>query len=80
MEIVAEGIEVYDLTWGSERYDGSVVFQKWQFFVDAKTSLPQRTEYYEKVFTDSEYTLSSVMEIEYLSDSEMQFVLEETSF
>jgi len=80
LEIVAEGIEVYDLTWGSERYDGSVVFQKWQFFVDAKTSLPQRTEYYEKVFTDSEYTLSSVMEIEYLSDSEMQFVLEETSF
>ena len=57
-----------------------MVFQKWQFFVDAKTSLPQRTEYYEKVFTDSEYTLSSVMEIEYLSDSEMQFVLEETSF
>jgi len=80
LEIVGEDVEVYDLTWRSEGYDGSVVFKKWRVFVSAKKNLLQRTEYYEKVFTDSEYTLSSVMEIEYLSDSEMQSVLEETSF
>ena len=80
LEIVGEDIEVYDLTWGSERYDGSVVFKKWRVFVSARKNLLQRTECYEKVFADSEYTLSSVMEIEYLSDSEMQSVLEETFF
>jgi hypothetical protein len=78
--IVAEDIEVYDLTWVGKKHINVMVINKWRFFVDAKTSLPQRTEFYRKLFTESEYTLMTVNMIKYLSDSELQFVLEETSF
>jgi hypothetical protein len=77
---VAKGIEVYDLKWADKAYDGSVVFKKWRFFVDAKTSLPQRTEFFQKLAADSEYTSMSAMVVRYLTDSEMQAVIKEVSF
>jgi hypothetical protein len=77
---VTKGIEVYDLTWTEKAYDGSTVLKKWRVFVDPKTNLPQRVEWYEKSATESEYTLSSTMAIEYLSESEIQEVIKEASF
>jgi len=77
---VTEGIRVYDLMWLEKAYDGSVTFRKWRFFVEPETNLLQKTEYYEKLPADSEYTLYLVMVVEYLSDSEMQVVIEEASF
>jgi len=72
--------EVYDLTWVRKRYGGSDEFLKWRFFVDSRTNLPHRTEFYEKSPTDSQYTLTSAALVEYLSDSEMQAVVKEVSF
>ena len=72
--------EVYDLTWVRKRYGGSDEFLKWRFFVDSKTKLPQRTEFYEKSPTDSQYTLTSTALVEYLSDSEMRVVIKKVSF
>jgi hypothetical protein len=48
--------------------------------VDPKTNLPERTEFYQKLPADDEYILISAMEVEYLSDSKMQEVIEEVSF
>ena len=77
---VAEGIEVYDLTWTQKRYGGSVTSQKWRVFVDSRTKLPQRTEFYEKLPAGSKYDLSSVKMVRYLSNSDIQDVIKNASF
>jgi hypothetical protein len=77
---VAKGIEVYVLKLIGNTLDGSQVFKKWRFFVDSKTNLPKRTEFYQKLPTDDEYIFISALEVEYLSDSKMQEVIKEASF
>ena len=72
--------EIYDLTWTDTAYDGSLVFNKWRMFVDPADNLPQRTEFYQKLAADAEYTLDSAMVVEYLSDGEMEAVIREASF
>jgi len=79
-EFVAEGTEAYDLTWIKTALDGSIGFRKWRVFVDSKTNLPLRTETYRKLDSETEYTLVSVKAVEYLSDSEMESVIQEASF
>lgn len=77
---VAEGIEIYDLRWAERKYGGSAVFKKWRVFADPGTNLPQRVESYQRLGTESEYTLRSVKVVEYLDESEMQAVIKEVSF
>lgn len=73
-------IKVYDLTWTEKAYDGSIAFRKWRVFVDPETNLPQIVEWYEKLAADSEYTLMSMMIVEYLDDSEIRAVIRNGSF
>ncbi len=80
LEDVSEGVEVYDLIWTEKKHGGSAVFKKWRFFVDPETNLPQKTEFYEKSPTDSEYTLASVMVVEYLSNSEIKALIKDIGF
>ncbi len=68
---VAEGIEVYDLTWTQKR---------WRVFVDSRTKFPQRTEFYEKLPAGTKYDLKSVKEVGYLSDSEIRAVIKDAFF
>jgi len=75
-----EGIEVYELIWMQKSYDGSTGFNKWRFFVDPQTYLPRKTEFYTKRVGDSEYTLRSMKIVAYLSDSEIEAVIQEASF
>ena len=76
----AKGAEVYDLMWGQEASDGSVIFRKCRVFVDAKTNIPRRTELYRKLSGDDEYALRSVKVVKCLSDSEMQTILKKSPF
>ena len=68
--------EIYDLTWT----DGSVIFSKWRVFVDPVTNLPQRTEFYQKLPTETDYSLLSSMVVEYLTDGEIESAVREASF
>ena len=77
---VREAIETYNLIWVEKAYDGSVVFNKWRVFVDPKTNLPQKTEFYKKLAVDDEYALESVRTVEYLSDGEIQALIKDKSF
>jgi hypothetical protein len=77
---VAEGVEIYDLKWTQKRYTGSPKFKKWRVFADAKTSLPQRVEWYTSFTDDAEFVLETVMIVEYLDESGMQAVIKEVSF
>ena len=76
LEATGKSTEVYDLTWVEKKYGGAAVFMKWRVFVDPKTNLPHRTEFYKKLPADSEYTLEMVMLVKYLSDSEIQAVID----
>ena len=76
----AKGLEVYDLTWVIKKHSGLVVFKKWRVFVDAKTNLPHKTEWYQKLTADEEYTLLSVNVVKYLDRSEIQAALKSGGF
>jgi hypothetical protein len=80
LETTTKGIEAYDLTWTERVYDGSTVFKKWRFFVNAKAGLPQKIEIYQILRADTKYILISLMTVEYLSDGEMLEVVKEASF
>jgi hypothetical protein len=67
--------EVYDLTW-SESTSSSVVQRKWRCYVDPVTRLPNRIESYRKRSVETDYVLRSQMGVEYLSDAEMEAVIE----
>jgi len=73
-------IEVYDVTWVGKKHGGSDEFLKWRVFVDSRTKLPQRTEFYEKLPAGTTYDLTSVKKVEYLSDNEIQSVIKDASF
>jgi hypothetical protein len=79
MQSTSDGTEAYDLTWTESRYAG-VVHNKRRFFVDPETKLPHRIEYYQKRFADGQYSLMSVMRVQYMSDAEMENVIREASF
>jgi len=77
---IAESTKVYDLEWIEKRYDGSLKFKKWRFFVVPKTNLPLRVEGYQRLTGDPEYTLGSIIVVEYLSNSETQTAIKRASF
>jgi hypothetical protein len=77
---ITEGVEVYDLKWTEKSRRGSVVFHKWRVFVNPKTGLPNKTEFYEKLSAGSEYVLKIAIVIEYPDHREIQAVLKEASF
>jgi hypothetical protein len=76
---LAEGVEVYDLTWVEKIYDGSPTSKRWRVFIKTGTNLPQRTEFYEKLPTDGDHILRTVRVIRYLSDEEIQTLAEKSS-
>ncbi len=78
--IAASDTAIYELIWIKTSPAGNKVFNKWRFFVDPKTYLPRKTESYTKRVGDSDYTLRSAMEVEYLNDSEMEDVVKKASF
>lgn len=77
---VATGIEVYDLVWAKEVHEGIVVSNKWRFFVDTKTNLPQRAEFYRKLTPESGYALELSIVVEYLDNGKMESLIKEHSF
>ena len=79
-EATTEGIQVYDLTWVEKLSPNSFTSRKWRVFVDRRTNLPQRTEFYEKLPADGEYMLRSNKLVKYLSDSEIQTIIKAGAF
>ncbi len=77
---IFKGTEVYDLTWVERKYGGSVVFIKWRVFVNSDTNLPRRIEWYQRLDTENEYTLMTLIKVECLSDDEVQTVIKKASF
>jgi len=64
----------------TESTDISLVHNRWRAFVDPRTNLPLRAEFYQKRPVDSEYRLASVKQIRHITDAEIEAVIEGVSF
>ena len=71
--------EMYDLTWTARTDRGEAKLRKWRVFVEPKTNLPQKAQFYDKSPTDAGYVLRNELVVEYLSDDDMKTVVEEAS-
>ena len=77
---ISHNIEVYDLTWAEEMYDGSETLCKWRVFINIEANLPQKIEWYQKPHPDKDYNLTSILEVEYPDESRIDTFIKETGF
>ncbi|MCK4887144.1 MAG: hypothetical protein KAS96_07125, partial [Planctomycetes bacterium] len=75
-----DGIEIYDLIWTDKDFTGSKDFRKYRFYINYKTNLPYRIEYYRKLATEERYNLINVKMIKYLDSGKFQAVVIEKGF
>ena len=76
---IVPGARVYDLVWlQKDTASEAVVYRKWRVFVDARTNLPKRAEWYVKFSLEAEYTFESFIIVAYPRESEIQSLVEKT--
>ena len=68
--------KVYDLVWTETTATGVSIPYKRRYYVDPKTSIPNKIEFCRKSTENDEYTLVSEIVVEQISDSEMQAAIE----
>ena len=74
---IVPGARVYELTWmQKDATSEAVVYRKWRVFVDARTKLPKRAQWYVKFSLEAEYTLESFIIVTYPRESEIQSLVE----
>ena len=73
-------IDVYDLSWSKRSMAGYLVYYKRRVFVNTKTHLPQRIEFWEKHIEEDKYELTTVVEIDYPTNSQIQQVIKQAGF
>jgi len=74
LAVIVPGAEVYDLTWLGK--DGLLC--KWRVFVDTRTNLPKRTEYYFKHGPRDEYEFQTYRMVTYPSENQIQLLVRDT--
>ena len=70
IEAASGGTEVYDLTWTDQ--DGGAQVHRWRYFVDGRTSLPSKIEFYTREFSSPDYSLSRYVLVSYPTQEEVQ--------
>jgi hypothetical protein len=67
------GTKAYELTWIAKiTTTGAVIYRKWRVFIEVRTDLPKRIEWYSKTRPDNEYKLDTFAIIAYPSEDEIQ--------
>ena len=70
------GTQVYDLTWIAKRTGSqAVVYRKWRVFVEDRTNLPKKIEWYAKTRPEDEYVVERFVVIAYPSEVEIQNII-----
>jgi hypothetical protein len=75
-----EDTDIYHLVWVGQMRDGTEISFKWRVFVNPKTMLPQKAEFYQKSPSDDEFTLTSIKVVEYLNENGIKTSIEKLSF
>ena len=70
------GTQVYDLTWIVKSTDSqAAVHRKWRVFVEDRTNLPRKIEWYAKARPEDEYVVERFVVIAYPSEDEIQNII-----
>lgn len=79
VKAVVPGARVYDLTWRQEGpAPGAAAYRKWRVFVDARTDLPRRAEWYTKLEPEQEYVFEVFITASYPGESEIRELVRNT--
>ena len=79
IEAAVSGTMVYELTWpGKNSTSEAIGLKRWRVFIDARTKLPKRTEYYFRLQPEVEYLFEKYEVITYPSEDEIQAVIRKT--
>lgn len=79
---VIPGTEVYDLTWTGIKSEFTTLYIKWRVFVDIKTDLPVRAEWYHKTLnkkmkSDEDFSLQTFSVVIYPTEVEILTLIED---
>ena len=79
---VIPGTEVYDLTWAGINDEFTTLYIRWRVFVDIKTDLPVRAEWYHKSLhkvlkSDEDFSLRTFNVVTYPTESEILTLIED---
>ena len=67
------GTKAYDLAWAEKNATtGAVVYKKWRVFIEERTNLPKRIEWYSRTSPENEYKLNKFAIIAYPGEGEIQ--------
>jgi hypothetical protein len=73
------GTKVYELTWPQKETSSEAIeLRKWRVFVDTRTNLPKRAEWYSKLKPEEEYKFETFTVVTYPSESEIQALIRKT--
>jgi len=73
--------EVYDLIWIPEKkLSDSAARRKWRGYVDSKTRLPKRVEWWLKLAEEEEYKLVTITTVSYPTVAEVQAAVRDVGF
>ena len=70
--------KVYEMAWAADDTSGKIAHRKCRFFVDTRTHLPRRVEWYAQSTPQDEYTFETFSVVSYPSASEIQELIQST--
>ena len=77
--VVLPETKVYDMTWAAAgEAPEALVHRKCRFFVDIRTQLPKRAEWYAQSRPEDEYTFETFTVVSYPSEGEIQELIRNT--
>jgi hypothetical protein len=76
IETIIPDTEVYDLTWTEEKFAS----RKWRGYVNNKTRLPQRVEWWLKLADEDEYKRVTTIKVSYPTEAEIQAAIKDAGF
>lgn len=68
--------EVYDLIWTEEKFAS----RKWRGYVNSRTKLPQRVEWWLKLAEEDEYKRVTIIKVSYPTVAEIQAIINDAGF
>jgi len=80
VETTISGTESYDLIWTDTSLAGSIIHRKWRGYIDIKTKLPKRIEWWLKLAEEDEYKLETITMVSYPTAAEIQANINDAGF
>ncbi|MHC4084082.1 MAG: hypothetical protein ACYSWZ_06055 [Planctomycetota bacterium] len=80
IETAFPGAEAHDLIWTERSLMGSVIHRKWRGYINTKTNLLERIEWWEKLDQEPDYELKMFTRVSYPTTVKMRADIKEAGF